>query len=133
MYFSRQRVATHGNGFLGCFGGFDRSAIRDDQLPSVATTGSIRAPSYVVRVGYVTACSRYSSFSACGAPPGDGGLHQLCRRLWLPERECVRLGAGLEEGDLQCPLADRVVLAHELVEAAVPKQAAPVLTDVDAV
>jgi hypothetical protein len=33
----------------------------------------------------------------------------------LAEREHVGLCAGLEERDLQRPLADRVVLAHELV------------------
>jgi hypothetical protein len=48
--------------------------------------------------------------------------------------ECVRVGRGawLEEGDLQGPLADRVVLAHELVQAAVPKHAVALLVDVDA-
>ncbi len=51
----------------------------------------------------------------------------------LSEGEHVRLGARLEERDLQRPLADRVVLAHELVEAAVPEQAVPVLVDVHAV
>ena len=51
----------------------------------------------------------------------------------LPERERVRLGAGLEERDLQRPLADRVVLAHELVQAAVLEQAVSVLVDVHAV
>ena len=61
------------------------------------------------------------------------GVDQLCRHLWLPEREHVRLGAWLEERDLQRPLADRVVLAHELVQAAVPEQAVPVLIDVHAV
>lgn len=61
------------------------------------------------------------------------------RRLWsetgiaLPERERVRLGAWLEERDVQRPLADRVVLAHELVQAAVPEHAVPVLVDVHAV
>jgi hypothetical protein len=34
--------------------------------------------------------------------------------LLLPEREHIRLGAGLEERDLQRSLADCVVLAHEL-------------------
>jgi len=64
----------------------------------------------------------------------DGGLQQtLCRHLRLPEREHVRLGAGLEERDLQGPLTDRVVLTHELVQAAVPEQAVPVFVDVDAV
>jgi hypothetical protein len=59
-------------------------------------------------------------------------VDQVCRLLWLPAREHVRLGAGLEERDLQRPLADRV-LAHELVQAAVPEQAVPVLVDVHAV
>jgi hypothetical protein len=35
----------------------------------------------------------------------------------------VRLGAGLEEADLQRPLADRVVLTQELVHGGVLKQA----------
>src|SRR5829696_6475997 len=50
----------------------------------------------------------------------------------LPERERVGAGAWLDEGDLQRPLEDRVVLAHELVEAALPKHAVAVLVDVDA-
>ena len=50
----------------------------------------------------------------------------------LPERERVCLGARLEERDLQRPLADRVVLAHELVQPAVAEQAVAVLVDVDA-
>jgi hypothetical protein len=53
--------------------------------------------------------------------------------LWLPERERVRLGAGLEEGDLQRSLAYRVALAHELVQAALPERAVAVLVDVHAV
>jgi hypothetical protein len=57
--------------------------------------------------------------------PVEGGLA-------LPECERVGLGAWLEEGDLQGPLADRVVLAHELVQAAVPKHAVAVLVDVHA-
>jgi hypothetical protein len=52
---------------------------------------------------------------------------------YLAECEHVCLGAGLEERDFQCPLADAVVLAHELVHAAVSEQAVPVLVDVDAV
>ena len=60
-------------------------------------------------------------------------IDQVCHRLWLAEREHVRLGAGLEERNLQRPLADRVELAHQLVQAAVPEQAVPVLVDVDPV
>src|SRR5688500_12383352 len=52
------------------------------------------------------------------------------RHLFLSEREGVRLGARVEERDLQRPLVHRVVLAHELVHAAVPEQAVPVLVDV---
>jgi hypothetical protein len=51
----------------------------------------------------------------------------------LAERERVRLGACLEECDLERPLADRVVLAYELVHAAVPEQAVPAVVDVHAV
>jgi hypothetical protein len=51
---------------------------------------------------------------------------------WLPERERVRLGAGLGERDLQRSLAVRAVLAHKLVHAPVLEQAVPVLVDVHA-
>ena len=53
--------------------------------------------------------------------------------VWRPEREHVRLGPGLEERDLERPLADRVVLADEVIQAAVPEHAAPVRVDVHAV
>ena len=55
------------------------------------------------------------------------------RREPLPEREAVRLSAGLEEGDLERPFADRVVLAAELVETAVAQEAIAVGVDVHAV
>jgi hypothetical protein len=51
----------------------------------------------------------------------------------LPECERVGLCAWLEEGDLQGPLADRVVLAHELVQAALAENAVSVFVDVHAV
>jgi hypothetical protein len=51
----------------------------------------------------------------------------------LPECERVGLGAWLEEGDLQRPLADRVVLAHELVHAALAENAVSMFVDVHAV
>src|SRR5918996_4386022 len=54
----------------------------------------------------------------------------ICR---LPERERVCLGAGLEERDLERPPLDRVVLAHQLVHAAVPEHAVAVLVYVHAV
>jgi hypothetical protein len=57
-------------------------------------------------------------------------IHQSA---YLAERERVRLGARLEERDLQRPLTDPVLLAHVLVEAALPEQAVPVLVDVHAV
>jgi hypothetical protein len=60
----------------------------------------------------------------------DWRIGQNCQRqigrLWsegdiaLSERERVRLGAWPEEGDLQRALLDRVVLANELLQAAVP-------------
>jgi hypothetical protein len=45
----------------------------------------------------------------------------------------VRFAAGLEERGLQRPLADRVVLAHDLVQPAVPENAVAVFVDVHAV
>jgi hypothetical protein len=53
--------------------------------------------------------------------------------LVLAERERVRVGAVLEEGDVQRPLVHGVVRAHQLVQATVPKQAVPALVDVKAV
>src|SRR6516165_2473851 len=54
------------------------------------------------------------------------------RRLWLPEREHVRLGAGLVEHDLERPVAHLAVLPHELVQAPLPQQPVPALVDIDA-
>ena len=51
----------------------------------------------------------------------------------LPERERVRLGARLEEGDLKRALADGPNLADELVHAAVLQHAISLLVDVHAV
>src|SRR5918999_1487724 len=62
-----------------------------------------------------------------------GRARPLVTQSLLAEGEDIRLDSGLPERDLQRPLADRVAPAHELVEAAVPEQAAPVLVDVDAV
>jgi hypothetical protein len=55
------------------------------------------------------------------------------QRSWLTERERVGLGVGLEERNLERPLPNSVVLADELVQAAVAKDAVAVLVDVDAV
>jgi hypothetical protein len=52
------------------------------------------------------------------------------RRFRLPECEHVRFDPGLEERDLQRPLADGVVLAHELVQPAVPEHAPSILVDI---
>jgi hypothetical protein len=59
--------------------------------------------------------------------------HSVHQPAYLAECERVCLGAGLEERDLQRPLANPVVLSHELVEAALPEQAVPVLVHVHAV
>jgi hypothetical protein len=59
--------------------------------------------------------------------------HCVHQPAYLAECERVRFGAGREERDLQGPLANPVVLSHELVEAALPEQAVPVLVDVHAV
>ena len=51
----------------------------------------------------------------------------------LPDRECVRLDAGVQEGDRQRPLADGTALAYELVEAAVSELTASIPVDVETV
>src|SRR5215207_10121158 len=58
------------------------------------------------------------------SPPGSS------RRL--AERERVRLGAGLEERDLQRSVADGIALAHQLVHAVIAQYATAVLLDVRA-
>src|SRR6476469_4696606 len=47
----------------------------------------------------------------------------------LPKRERGRLGTDALETDLQCPLANGVALAYELVQPAVLEQAVPMLVD----
>jgi hypothetical protein len=59
--------------------------------------------------------------------------HSIHQPAYLAECERVCLGAGLEERDLERPLANPVVLSHELVEAALPEHAVPLLVDVHAV
>src|SRR5262249_28963686 len=51
----------------------------------------------------------------------------------LPEREHVRLGAALEEADLDGPIANAVVLPDELVHATGVEHAVALLVDVEAV
>ncbi len=65
--------------------------------------------------------------------PDNQESHSIHQPAYPAERERVRLGAGLEERDLQRPLTDPVVLAHELVQAALPEQAVPVFVHVHAV
>jgi hypothetical protein len=67
----------------------------------------------------LTTPARYPPASSCVEASG------------LPEGECVRLGAGLVEGDLERSFADSVMLAYELIQAAVPEHAVSVLVDVD--
>jgi hypothetical protein len=50
----------------------------------------------------------------------------------LPECEDVGLGAPLEKADFQRSVADRLVLAYQLVQAALPKHTVAVLVHVDA-
>ena len=55
------------------------------------------------------------------------------RCVRLSEGERVRLDSRLEERELECLLVDRSVLAHQLVQAALPEHTGPVLVDVDTV
>jgi hypothetical protein len=65
------------------------------------------------------------------SPLAEGNLLTL-RAGALPESGRIRLGAGLEERDLQRPLANLVVLAYELVHTGLLKQPVAVFVDVDA-
>ena len=68
-----------------------------------------------------------------GLATGNLYYDPVVRARHLPERERVRLGARLEERDLKRPLADRVALADQLVQAAVPQQPVAVHVHVHAV
>jgi hypothetical protein len=109
------------------------------ELPSCSTGSSqhklkLDSKTFPTARGYRPPPSAMSLFSTESRPESavrchvEGSLPSL-----LPESERVGLGAGPEERDLQRPLVNRVVLAHELVEAAVPEQAVSVLVDVHAV
>src|SRR5687767_1890591 len=99
-------------------------------MPSAAP-----APTFVCRSAHSISAlrSREQSSSASGSLPTTLTTTGSFMPCGLPERERVRLGAWLEEGDLERPLADRVVLAYELVHAAILKEAVFVLVDVNAV
>jgi hypothetical protein len=88
---------------------------RADQVEDVAAV-AVYAAHRVDEVGALEACH----------------VHWLSIS-WLTERERVGLGVSLEERDLEHPLPNSVVLADELVQAAVAKDAVAVLVDVDAV
>src|SRR4051794_3208068 len=95
----------------------------------------LQSPPRGSSTGAGTRCRRRAGPSRA-APPRAGYRRPRLRPSGpprLPERERVSLGAGLEECDLQRALANRVALAHELVQAAFPEQAVPVLVDVRAV
>src|SRR5215470_18463678 len=84
--------------------------------------------------GWASARPRYSSRAKAVrlTTPGRYPLASPCLEASaLPEGECVRLGAGLVEGDLERSLADPVMLAYKLIQAAVPDHAVSVLVDVD--
>jgi hypothetical protein len=82
--------------------------------------------------------SRSSLIRASPAVPcGAGCVRDMCvvlveSGIALAERERVRLGAGLEERDLQRSVADGIVLAHQLVHAVFAQYAVAVLVDVRA-
>jgi hypothetical protein len=90
--------------------------------PARALAGSLRCGAGCVRL-------------ICMQPLSGSAPSRLssCFHLRLTEREHVRLGAWLKECDLKRPVADRIVLAYELVQAAVPEHAVPVLVGVQAV
>ena len=79
-------------------------------------------------------CSQEAADRLCFHRVSDNHeSHSVHQPAYLAECEHVCLSAGLEELDLQRSLANPVVLSHELVEAALPEQAVPVLVHVHAV
>src|SRR5687768_3173406 len=111
-------------------------------MPTKACSGSSRssAPTGSSRTAY-TRRRRPTSWlprrAAQVSRPTSSSRSTASRPRWSPEPlaegEGVGLGAGLEERDLQRPVADPVVLAHELVHAALAQHAVAVLVHVHAV
>src|SRR5215471_5119328 len=121
------RGARHGNGL-----GYSAVSIDD---PSVVQPNSSAGDARFPREARLGLCPpRYSSRAKAVrlTTPGRYPLASPCLEASaLPEGECVRLGAGLVEGDLERSLADPVMLAYKLIQAAVPDHAVSVLVDVD--
>jgi hypothetical protein len=94
------------------------SSLRRSRWKSTSVNPAIRFANYDAgTAAAVRLRLRRRSGGECFA--GHRGLLSWCF-AWLSERERIRLGAGLEERDLHRPLADPVVLTHELVQAALP-------------
>ena len=121
------RGAQHGNGL-----GYSAVSIDD---PSVAQPNSSAGDARFPREARLGLCPpRYSSRAKAVrlTIPRRYPLASPCLEASaLPEGECVRLGAGLVEGDLERSLADPVTLAYKLIQAAVPNHAVSVLVDAD--
>ena len=108
----------------------DHDVVGPDGPQAVASPGpAVRQPGQALDAGAAQDRAEQLGF---GLATGDLDYDPVVHRS-LPERERVGLGAGLEERDLQRPLADRFALAHELVQAPLAEQAVAVLVDVDAV
>jgi hypothetical protein len=107
--------------------GHDHTRDQREALARDQSTLRLRARRFSLRGGRETRTDRVSG----DAIDADDGV--AARFARLPEREGVRLRAALEERDLQRSFANLVVLAHELVHAAVLEHAVSVVVDVDAV
>ena len=90
--------------------------------PSPATQASAENPWRPTPAVTTRTSEGFGTCRGCGL---SGSLSRLA------EGERVRLRAGIAERDLKRSLADCVVLARELVQAAIPKHAVSVLGDVD--
>jgi hypothetical protein len=110
---------------------------RHEDLARAAVAYSVAGACTQVRVAVIAGNSsvlkRPQIVSASSEFPTTMSRTLFIRPRYLAERERVRLGAGLEERDLERPLANPVVLSHELVEAALPEHAVAVLVHVHAV
>src|SRR2546421_9140172 len=92
------------------------------------------APGCTGRFGRWCSRIRQDATRSAGSPSRTDKNTHSCRRPLSAsaEGECVGLGAGLEERDLQGPLAHRAGLAHKLVHAARVQLTLTVLVHVQA-
>jgi hypothetical protein len=116
---------------LGLPGGKKSGSAPELERQPLADEGSVWAALGDIKERDHVGCQRCRE--AAGLAPVGPLAARRRRPRSSPERERIRLGARLQERDLERPLAHRAALAHELVQAAATEHAVPVRVDVHAV